>query len=60
MKQVWVLMIDVGPKSFKKQSDICHKCVRKLSIAKISQKQNATSSPNFTQPERSLLVQPCT
>ena len=33
-----VLMINVGPKSSKKQSDICQKSVRKLSVTKISQK----------------------
>ena len=35
--QISVLMINVGPKSFKKLSDICQKSVRKLSVAKISQ-----------------------
>ena len=32
-----VLSADVGPKSFKKLSDICQKSVKKLSVAKISQ-----------------------
>ena len=36
--QQWVLVINVGPKNCRKQSDICHKSVRKLSIAKICQK----------------------
>ena len=31
-------MINVGPKISKKQSDICQKSVRKLSVTKISQK----------------------
>ena len=35
---IWVLMFNVGPKSSKKQSDICQKSVRKLSVTKISQK----------------------
>ena len=33
-----VLMINVGPKISKKQSDICQKSVRKLSVTKFSQK----------------------
>ena len=34
--EIRVLIINVGPKSFIKQSDICQKYVRKLSVAKIS------------------------
>ena len=35
---IWVLVINVGTESCRKQSDICQKSVRKLSVAKICQK----------------------
>ena len=36
--EILVLSADVGPKSFKKLSDICQKSVRKLSVIKMCQK----------------------
>ena len=37
-KEVWVLRFNVGPKSPKKQSDICQNSVRKQSVVKMCQK----------------------
>ena len=38
MVKIWVLLFNVGPKTFRKQSYIYQKSVRKLSVAKNSQK----------------------
>ena len=49
-------MFNVGPKSFKKQSDICQKYVRKLSVAKFSQNSVRNVSEFCPKTNRSKIV----